>query len=210
MGDVVGSVIGGFEDVWVKFIMIGKLSFFDFIKLVLVDLVCIVVWQVVMGIVNMFVSVWGGGVIVVGNQVVIFGISSINNQLFQNMRGGYFIGGYMGDGGVYQLVGVVYKGEVVWLQRDVVCVGGVEVVEVMCKGLKGYDLGGVVVILVGFGMVVGVINVCVMNVLVGIIVSVFCNSQGGFDIEVLLGQVDSYIGGQVVSGQGLMYVVMGS
>ena len=86
-----------------------------------------------MGIVNMFASAWGGGVTAAGNQAVTSGTSSINNQLFQNMRGGYSTGGYTGDGGVLQPAGVVHKGEVVWSQRDVRA-GGVEVVEAMRKG----------------------------------------------------------------------------
>lgn len=210
MGDVVGSAIGGFEDAWVKFTTTGKLSFSDLTKSVLADLARIAARQAAMGIVNMFASAWGGGVTAAGNQAVTSGTSSINNQLFQNMRGGYSTGGYTGDGGVHQPAGVVHKGEVVWSQRDVARAGGVEVVEAMRKGLKGYDSGGAVATSVGSGMAVGAINVRVMNAPAGTTASASRNSQGGFDIEVLLGQVDSYIGGQVASGQGSTYAAMGS
>ncbi|WP_439426400.1 phage tail tape measure protein [Stenotrophomonas sp. T8] len=210
MGDVVGSAIGGFEDAWVKFTTTGKLSFSDLTKSVLADLARIAARQAAMGIVNMFASAWGGGVTAAGNQAVTSGTSSINNQLFQNMRGGYFTGGYTGDGGVHQPAGVVHKGEVVWSQRDVARAGGVEVVEAMRKGLKGYDSGGAVATPVGSGMAAGAINVRVMNAPAGTTASASRNSQGGFDIEVLLGQVDSYIGGQVASGQGSTYAAMGS
>lgn len=210
MGDVVGSAIGGFEDAWVKFTTTGKLSFSDLTKSVLADLARIAARQAAMGIVNMFASAWGGGVTAAGNQAVTSGTSSINNQLFQNMRGGYSTGGYTGDGGVHQPAGVVHKGEVVWSQRDVARAGGVEVVEAMRKGLKGYDSGGAVATPVGSGMAVGAINVRVMNAPAGTTASASRNSQGGFDIEVLLGQVDSYIGGQVASGQGSTYAAMGS
>lgn len=210
MGDVVGTAIGGFEDAWVKFTTTGKLSFSDLTKSVLADLARIGARQAAMGIVNMFASAWGGGVTAAGNQAVTSGTSSINNQLFQNMRGGYSTGGYTGDGGVHQPAGVVHKGEVVWSQRDVARAGGVEVVEAMRKGLKGYDSGGAVATPVGSGMAAGAINVRVMNAPAGTTASASRNSQGGFDIEVLLGQVDSYIGGQVASGQGSTYAAMGS
>ncbi len=210
MGDVVGSAIGGFEDAWVKFTTTGKLSFSDLTKSVLADLARIGARQAAMGIVNMFASAWGGGVTAAGNQAVTSGTSSINNQLFQNMRGGYYTGGYTGDGGVHQPAGVVHKGEVVWSQRDVARAGGVEVVEAMRKGLKGYDSGGAVATPVGSGMAAGAINVRVMNAPAGTTARASRNSQGGFDIEVLLGQVDSYIGGQVASGQGSTYAAMGS
>lgn len=210
MGDVVGSAIGGFEDAWVKFTTTGKLSFSDLTKSVLADLARIAARQAAMGIVNMFASAWGGGVTAAGNQAVTSGTSSINDQLFQSMRGGYSTGGYTGDGGVHQPAGVVHKGEVVWSQRDVARAGGVEVVEAMRKGLKGYDSGGAVATPVGSGMAAGAINVRVMNAPAGTTASASRNSQGGFDIEVLLGQVDSYIGGQVASGQGSTYAAMGS
>lgn len=210
MGDVVGNAIGGFEDAWVKFTTTGKLSFSDLTKSVLADLARIAARQAAMGIVNMFAAAWGGGVTAAGNQAVTSGTSSINNQLFQNMRGGYYTGGYTGDGGVHQPAGVVHKGEVVWSQRDVARAGGVEVVEAMRKGLKGYDSGGAVATPVGSGIAAGAINVRVMNAPAGTTASASRNSQGGFDIEVLLGQVDSYIGGQVASGQGSTYAAMGS
>lgn len=145
MGDVVGTVIGGFEDAWVKFTTTGKLSFSDLTKSVLADLARIAARQAIMGIVNAVASAWGGGgVTAAGNQAVTTGTSSINNQLFQNMRlgGGYSTGGYTGDGGVNEPAGVVHKGEVVWSQQDVARAGGVAVVEAMRRGLAGYAQGG--------------------------------------------------------------------
>ena len=59
-------------------------------------------------------------------------------------------------------------------------------------------------------MAAGAINVRVMNAPASTTASASRNSQGGFDIEVLLGQVDSYIGGQVASGRGSTYAAMGS
>lgn len=147
MGGVVNTVIGSFEDAWVQFTTTGKASFSDMTKAILADLARIAARQAIMGIVNAVASAWGGGgVTAAGNQAVNAGTSSINNQLFQNMKlgGGYSTGGYTGDGGVSEPAGVVHKGEVVWSQKDVARAGGVDVVEAMRKGLKGYDTGGAV------------------------------------------------------------------
>ncbi|WP_099484425.1 phage tail tape measure protein [Stenotrophomonas maltophilia] len=147
MGDVVGNAIGGFEDAWVKFTTTGKLSFSDLTKSVLADLARIAARQAILGIVNSVAGAWaGGGITAAGNQAVTSGTSSINNQLFQNMRlgGGYSTGGYTGDGGVNEPAGVVHKGEVVWSQADIARAGGVGVVEAMRRGLPGYADGGAV------------------------------------------------------------------
>ncbi|HEL5315995.1 TPA: phage tail tape measure protein [Stenotrophomonas maltophilia] len=147
MGDVVGNTIGGFEDAWVKFTTTGKLSFSDLTKSVLADLARIATRQAILGIVNSVAGAWaGGGITAAGNQAVTSGTSSINNQLFQNMRlgGGYSTGGYTGDGGVNEPAGVVHKGEVVWSQADIARAGGVGVVEAMRRGLPGYADGGAV------------------------------------------------------------------
>ncbi|TGW21096.1 phage tail tape measure protein [Stenotrophomonas maltophilia] len=147
MGDVVGNAIGGFEDAWVKFTTTGKLSFSDLTKSVLADLARIAARQAILGIVNSVAGAWaGGGITAAGNQAVTSGTSSINNQLFQNMRlgGGYSTGGYTGDGGVNEPAGVVHRGEVVWSQADIARAGGVGVVEAMRRGLPGYADGGAV------------------------------------------------------------------
>ncbi|HDS1011343.1 TPA: phage tail tape measure protein [Stenotrophomonas maltophilia] len=147
MGDVVGNTIGGFEDAWVKFTTTGKLSFSDLTKSVLADLARIAARQAILGIVNSVAGAWaGGGITAAGNQAVTSGTSSINNQLFQNMRlgGVYSTGGYTGDGGVNEPAGVVHKGEVVWSQADIARAGGVGVVEAMRRGLPGYADGGAV------------------------------------------------------------------
>ncbi|MBH1611014.1 phage tail tape measure protein [Stenotrophomonas maltophilia] len=147
MGEMVGNTIGGFEDAWVKFTTTGKLSFSDLTKSVLSDLARIAARQAILGIVNSVAGAWaGGGITAAGNQAVTSGTSSINNQLFQNMRlgGGYSTGGYTGDGGVNEPAGVVHKGEVVWSQADIARAGGVGVVEAMRRGLPGYADGGAV------------------------------------------------------------------
>jgi len=142
MGDTVGTVIGGFEDAWVKFTTTGKLSFSDLTKSVLADLAKIAARQAIMGIVNAVASAWGGGTSTyTGNGTGAGSIGGFGNNL-NNFRGGYSTGGYTGDGAVNQPAGVVHKGEVVWSQRDVARAGGVAVVEAMRRGLAGYAGGG--------------------------------------------------------------------
>ncbi|HHA2966072.1 TPA: phage tail tape measure protein [Stenotrophomonas maltophilia] len=208
MGDVVGNAIGGFEDAWVKFTTTGKLSFSDLTKSVLADLARIAARQAIMGIVNSVAGAWGGGgITAAGNQAVTTGTSSINNQLFQNMRlgGGYSTGGYTGDGGVHQPAGVVHKGEVVWSQRDVARAGGVEVVEAMRRGLRGYAEGGQVGAMAAGGPIGGAVNIKVSNAPAGTTATASRNGSGGLDIDVLLGQVDQFIGGRIAGGTGSSY-----
>ncbi|HDS1222111.1 TPA: phage tail tape measure protein [Stenotrophomonas maltophilia] len=208
MGDVVGNAIGGFEDAWVKFTTTGKLSFSDLTKSVLADLARIAARQAILGIVNSVAGAWGGGgITAAGNQAVTTGTSSINNQLFQNMRlgGGYSTGGYTGDGGVHQPAGVVHKGEVVWSQRDVARAGGVEVVEAMRRGLRGYADGGQVGAMAAGGPIGGAVNIKVSNAPAGTTATASRNGSGGLDIDVLLGQVDQFIGGRIAGGTGSSY-----
>ncbi len=207
MGSAVGGVIGGFEDAWVKFTTTSKLSFSDLTRSVLADLARIAARQATMGVANAFASMWGGGVTAAGNQAVTSGTSSINNELFQKMRlgGGYSSGGYTGNGAVNEPAGVVHKGEVVWSQADVARAGGVGIVEAMRQGLRGYADGGPVGGGAPSGFSGGSINVRVLNAPEGTTASANRNEQGGFDIDVLLGQVDSFIGGRIAGGSGATY-----
>jgi len=208
MGSVVAGVIGGFEDAWVKFTTTGKLSFSDLTRSVLADLARIAARQATMGIANAFATMWGGGVTAAGNQAVTSGTSSINNELFQKMRlgGGYSSGGYTGNGGVNEPAGVVHKGEVVWSQADVARAGGVGIVEAMRQGLRGYAVGGPVGGGSPSGFSGGSINVRVLNAPEGTTASASRNTQGGFDIEVLLGEIDAHLGGRIAAGSGAAYM----
>lgn len=57
---------------------------------------------------------------------------------------GFATGGYTGPGARLEPAGVVHRGEVVWSQLDVARAGGVAVVEAMRRGMRGYDMGGIV------------------------------------------------------------------
>ncbi|MBA0420327.1 phage tail tape measure protein [Stenotrophomonas maltophilia] len=148
MGDTVTTVIGGFEDAWVRFTETGKLSFSDLTKSVLADLARIQIKQAIVGIGNWIsgsLSAQSSSINTAGNAAVTQGTSSINNELFQRLqRNGKADGGYTGDGAKHDPRGIVHAGEVVWSQADIARAGGVGIVEAMRLGLRGYANGGVV------------------------------------------------------------------
>lgn len=148
MGDTVTSVVGGFEDAWVRFTTTGKLSFSDLTKSVLADLSRIQIKQAIVGIGNWIsgsFAAQSGSINTAGNTAVTQGTSTINDELFQRlMRNGKAEGGYTGDGAKHDPRGIVHAGEVVWSQADVARAGGVGIVEAMRLGLRGYANGGVV------------------------------------------------------------------
>lgn len=190
MGDAVSGVFTGLEDVWERFTQTGKLSFSDMTRSVLADLSRIILRKAVAGMSSGF----GGGGAYTGTLSSLFSGSW-----------GFSSGGYTGDGGVLEPAGVVHKGEVVWSQADIARAGGLGVVEAMRRGLRGFAEGGVVGQSAPPIAGGGSINVRVINAPPGTSATATPNGQGGFDIDVLLGQVDSFIGGQVASGQGSTY-----
>ncbi|MBH1836378.1 phage tail tape measure protein [Stenotrophomonas maltophilia] len=148
MGDTVTTVVGGFEDAWVRFTTTGKLSFSDLTKSVLADLSRIQIKQAIVGIGNWIsgsFAAQSGSINTAGNTAVTQGTSTINDELFQRlMRNGKADGGYTGDGAKHDPRGIVHAGEVVWSQADIARAGGVGIVEAMRLGLRGYANGGVV------------------------------------------------------------------
>lgn len=113
------SAFQGAEDAFVKFAMTGKLSFSDMAKSIIADLVRIA-----------------------AKQAIVQGISAIG-QAFGPTITGFAGGGYTGDGGKYQPMGVVHAGEVVWSQADVKAVGGPRAANAM-RPTAGYANGGIV------------------------------------------------------------------
>ncbi len=210
MGGVVGSVFSGLEDVWVKFTQTGKVSFSDMTRSILADLARIQIRQAMAGIGGSWLSgalgALTGGINAAGNAAVTSGTGAINSDLLQKLlRGGKADGGYTGAGGKYEPAGIVHKGEVVWSQADIARAGGVGIVEGMRRGLRGYAEGGVVAgATPGVGGVAA-LNVRVMNAPAGTTASASRNRDGGFDIDVMLGQVDKFIGGRISGGSGTTY-----
>lgn len=83
----------------------------------------------------------GGALGAVGAAVAIAGGMA---QVAKIQSVGFSEGGYTGSGGKYDPAGIVHKGEVVWSQDDVRNAGGVNAVEALRKGLRGYSEGGLV------------------------------------------------------------------
>lgn len=188
MGGVVSNVFGGLEEAWATFTTTGKLNFSDLTRSVLADLSKIAFRQAAMG----FAQSFGGGY--TGT------VSSLYSGAW-----GFAEGGYTGPGGKHVPAGVVHKGEVVWSQADVARAGGVGIVEAMRQGYRGYAEGGVVAPPMAGRALGGDINVNVRNAPPGTAASASRNDNGGFDVDVLLGQVDSFIGGQIAAGAGATY-----
>ncbi|SEH22525.1 phage tail length tape measure family protein [Rhizobium sp. NFR12] len=86
----------------------------------------------------------GGGLLgsLLGGFTSLFGGSSA----FPAKPGGslYDRGGYTGPGGVHEPRGIVHAGEIVWSQADIARAGGVQTVDAMRLGRRGYDRGGIV------------------------------------------------------------------
>lgn len=211
MGGVVGSVFSGLEDVWVKFTQNGKVSFSEMTRSILADLARIQIRQAMAGIGGSWVTgalgALTGGINAAGNAAVTGGTSAINNDLFQKLlRGGKSEGGYTGPGGKYEPRGIVHAGEVVWSQADIARAGGVDIVEGMRRGLRGYAMGGAVAGGAALGMSgFGAVRVEVSNAPQGTTASASRGRDGGLDVEVLLGQVDQAIGGRISGGTGATY-----
>ena len=214
MGGVVGSVFSGLEDVWVKFTETGKISFSEMTRSILADLARIQIRQAASGasgeLLSGLLGAWSGQTTATGNAMVTNGTSDINRSLMQKLiRNGKSGGGYTGPGGKYEPHGIVHKGEVVWSQEDIARAGGVGIVEAMRRGVRMFAEGGAVSAAVG-GAVGGVgalggINIKVSNAPAGTTATASKGSGGGLDIEVMLGQVDKFLGGQVAGGQGDLY-----
>jgi len=126
------------------------------------------------------------------------------NSLGAILKNGKSGGGYTGPGGVYEPAGVVHRGEVVWSQRDVARAGGVGVVEAMRLGYRGYAEGGLVG---GTSSAAAAArwNIQISNAPAGTTASVRPDGRGGFDMDVILGQVDGWLGGQIAQGSGQTY-----
>ncbi len=204
MGGVVGSVFSGLEDVWVRFTETGKISFSDMTKSILADLARIQIKKAIVGIGDtLFDGFLSGGAAGASGATGTGGMfASVMQKLLRN---GKAEGGYTGPGGKFEPAGIVHKGEVVWSQADIARAGGVGIVEAMRRGVRAFADGGVV----GGGVpavgVLGGINVNVRNAPQGTTASASRNASGGFDIEVMLGEVDKYLGAQVGGGQGQLY-----
>ena len=116
--------------------------------------------------------------------------------------GVYSSGGYTGPGGKYTERGTVHAGEIVFSQEDVREHGGVSAVERMRKSRRGYSSGGPVggapSAMAGgaFG------NVTIQNFGADVQTEKKSNGKGGFDLVVIVKQLEDMMGRNLSQGVG--------
>ncbi|KAB5626294.1 phage tail tape measure protein [Pseudomonas putida] len=110
------NAFGNMEDAIVNFVKTGKLSFKDFADQVVSDLIRIQVRQAAAGFLGSALGFLGGGSQALGQGTMTGFSESIPPGTFSS-------GGYTGDGGKYQPMGVVHGGEFV-LRKEVVAQPG--------------------------------------------------------------------------------------
>ncbi|MCV4287863.1 phage tail tape measure protein [Pseudomonas capsici] len=135
------------EDAVVNFVKTGKLSFKDFANGVIEDLIRIQVRQAAAGFLSTAFSALSG--IGGGSGLAAGSAGATSSSLGASAAGyssrfGFSDGGYTGDGGKYQPMGVVHGGEFVVKKEVVSQPGAREFLERMNANAKGYADGGYV------------------------------------------------------------------
>lgn len=127
----IGSALGGMEDVFVKFVTTGKLSFSDLANSIIADLARIAAKQAITGLLGSMFGQPGAGAV----------------QREAIPLQGWDTGGYTGPGGKFTPAGIVHKGEGVLSQRDIASIGGpgafLSLLSTIRSG-RGYAAGGLV------------------------------------------------------------------
>lgn len=127
----------GMEDAVVSFAKTGKFSFSNFTESVIEDLARIAARQAVVGIFSTVAGAIGGGAKSAGSTSAGYS-SSIMSDFFK----GHSDGGYTGDGGKFEPMGIVHGGEFV-LRKEIVSQPGMrDYLERL--NAKGYADGGYV------------------------------------------------------------------
>ncbi|PPU15527.1 phage tail tape measure protein [Xanthomonas arboricola pv. corylina] len=136
------SGLASFEDMVVKAIKTGKLSFSEMADSIIADFLRI---QAKQGISNLLGAFLGPSTAAAGSTAVTSGTQSINSELMR--RRGFDTGGYTGPGGKFEPAGIVHKGEGVLSQRDIASIGGpgafLSLLSTIRSG-RGYAAGGLV------------------------------------------------------------------
>ncbi|WP_238692715.1 phage tail tape measure protein [Xanthomonas dyei] len=127
----VGTALGGLEDVFVKFVTTGKMSFSDLANSIIADLARIAARQAITGL--------------LGNMFGQSGAGAVQRESIPLQ--GWDTGGYTGPGGQFERAGWVHKGEGVLSQRDIASIGGpgafLSLLSTIRSG-RGYAAGGLV------------------------------------------------------------------
>lgn len=127
----IGSALGGLEDVFVKFVTTGKLSFSDLANSIIADLARIAAKQAITGVLGGIFGQTGAG--------------SVQREAIPLQ--GWDTGGYTGPGGKFEPAGIVHKGEGVLSQLDIAAIGGPRGFHSLLSTIRrgrGYAAGGLV------------------------------------------------------------------
>ncbi|WP_176510331.1 phage tail tape measure protein [Pseudomonas urethralis] len=134
--DLFSNAFGNMEDAVVNFVKTGKLSFKDFADQVVEDLIRIQVQQAAAGFLGSALGFLGGGGAAASGSGTMTGFSETIS------RSGFATGGYTGDGGKFEPMGVVHGGEYV-IRKEVVSQPGAR--DYLDRlNAKGYASGGFV------------------------------------------------------------------
>ncbi|MGG4661025.1 phage tail tape measure protein [Pseudomonas vlassakiae] len=134
--DLFSNAFGNMEDAVVNFVKTGKLSFKDFADQVVEDLIRIQVQQAAAGFLGSALGFLGGGGAAASGSGTMTGFSETIS------RSGFSTGGYTGDGGKFEPMGVVHGGEYV-IRKEVVSQPGAR--DYLDRlNAKGYASGGFV------------------------------------------------------------------
>ncbi|MGY4527994.1 phage tail tape measure protein [Pseudomonas sp. UBA4617] len=134
--DLFNNAFGNMEGAVVDFVKTGKLSFKDFADQVVEDLIRIQVRQAAAGFLGSALGFLGGGGAAASGSGTMTGFSETIS------RSGFSTGGYTGDGGKFEPMGVVHGGEYV-IRKEVVSQPGAR--DYLDRlNAKGYASGGFV------------------------------------------------------------------
>ncbi|TAA25390.1 phage tail tape measure protein [Pseudoxanthomonas winnipegensis] len=175
------DAFSGLEDAFVTFARTGKASFDSFTDAIIADLSRIAAKQFETGLIKAVGQVFGPSIT------------------------GFAAGGYTGPGGRYEPAGVVHKGEGVLNQDEMASLGGPAGFYALRQALRrGYASGGIA----GGGPAIAMgkpeYNIHVSGGGEVESASAKPNGTGGFDVEVMLKQIEGRLASNVAAGTGAL------
>lgn len=130
VGRLATSAFKGMEDSLVNFVRTGKLEFSDFANSIISDMIRIAIQQSVTGPLAMAFSGWLSG------PTAPAGVTPGLDWTFAT-------GGYTGDGGKYEVAGIVHRGEGVLNQEEIRALGGEAGFNALRRAIRtGHAAGG--------------------------------------------------------------------
>lgn len=132
VGRLASNAFKGMEDSLVNFVRTGKLEFSDFANSIISDMIRIAIQQSVTGPLAMAFSGWLSG------PTAPAGVTPGLDWTFSGADGGY-----TGDGGKYEVAGIVHRGEGVLNQEEIRALGGEAGFNALRRAIRtGHAAGG--------------------------------------------------------------------